>query len=507
MTDLSRRHLIQGAVAAGAALAGSTVAVASPKQKWDEVVDVVVIGSGFAGLAAAIEAKKAGANVVVLEKMATFGGNSIINGGILTATGCPQQKLHKIEDSVELLEKDILTAGNYMNYSSKVRYLAEHALSNYEWTVKELGVQYLPDAIGQEGGHSVPRYVTTTNGSGSGIVTKELDKCKELGIPLRNRVFVEHIIRGDNGVEGVQVREGYKFPDRSSGKVKFIAARRAVVLAHGGFGADVKFRSIQDPKLTDKLGTTCQPGATSEAWREAARIGCHMIQTDWIQCVPWTAPSEKGMGIALFFAQGAAAMFGVWVEDRNGSRFVDELANRKVRADAIMNLLNQGVHCYAVADAGGVKPMGISRPGLLEKALERGCVRRYDTLEALAEGEKINLEGLRKSIAEWNEAVKTGRDAHLSRYVNKKAVPMGTGPWYVSAMVPKVHHCMGGIYTDMQAHALDVDADEPIPGLYAAGESTGGVHGAVRLGSCAVTDCIVYGRIAGRNAAKEAPWS
>ena len=160
MTDLSRRHLIQGAVAAGAALAGSTVAVASPKQKWDEVVDVVVIGSGFAGLAAAIEAKKAGANVVVLEKMATFGGNSIINGGILTATGCPQQKLHKIEDSVELLEKDILTAGNYMNYSSKVRYLAEHALSNYEWTVKELGVQYLPDAIGQEGGHSVPRYVT-----------------------------------------------------------------------------------------------------------------------------------------------------------------------------------------------------------------------------------------------------------------------------------------------------------------------------------------------------------
>ena len=136
MTDLSRRHLIQGAVAAGAALAGSTVAVASPKQKWDEVVDVIVIGSGFAGLAAAIEAKKAGANVVVLEKMATFGGNSIINGGILTATGCPQQKLHKIEDSVELLEKDILTAGNYMNYSSKVRYLAEHALSNYEWTVK-----------------------------------------------------------------------------------------------------------------------------------------------------------------------------------------------------------------------------------------------------------------------------------------------------------------------------------------------------------------------------------
>lgn len=349
MTDLSRRHLIQGAVAAGAALAGSTVAVASPKQKWDEVVDVIVIGSGFAGLAAAIEAKKAGANVVVLEKMATFGGNSIINGGILTATGCPQQKLHKIEDSVELLEKDILTAGNYMNYSSKVRYLAEHALSNYEWTVKELGVQYLPDAIGQEGGHSVPRYVTTTNGSGSGIVTKELDKCKELGIPLRNRVFVEHIIRGDNGVEGVQVREGYRFPKADSGKVKTIRATKGVVLCYGGFSADVKFRMFQDPKLNETLDTTNQPGATSEMWRETSAIGALQVQNDWIQCGPWGCPREKGMGIGWQFNQTAAAEYGLWV-NAEGKRFVNELANRKVRADAIMVEQANGKKCFAICN-------------------------------------------------------------------------------------------------------------------------------------------------------------
>lgn len=83
---------------------------------------------------------------------------------------------------------------------------------------------------------------------------------------------------------------------------------------------------------------------------------------------------------------------------------------------------------------------------------------------------------------------------------------MGQGPWYVSEMVPKVHHCMGGIYTNMQAQAMDIEGDRPIPGLYAAGEATGGVHGAVRLGSCAVTDCIVYGRIAGREVAKEKHW-
>ena len=170
MENTSRRSFIKGSMAGAVAVASgsfASAAVAQQPKTWDETVDVIVIGSGFAGLAAAIEAKKAGANVVVLEKMPTAGGNSIINGGILTATGCPQQKMHKIQDSKELLEKDILVAGNYMNDPKKVRQMVDRVLSNYEWTVNELGVEYLPDAIGQEGGHSVPRYVTTKIGSGA----------------------------------------------------------------------------------------------------------------------------------------------------------------------------------------------------------------------------------------------------------------------------------------------------------------------------------------------------
>ena len=501
MTDLSRRHLIQGAVAAGAALAGSTVAVASPKQKWDEVVDVVVIGSGFAGLAAAIEAKKAGANVVVLEKMATFGGNSIINGGILTATGCPQQKLHKIEDSVELLEKDILTAGNYMNYSSKVRYLAEHALSNYEWTVKELGVQYLPDAIGQEGGHSVPRYVTTTNGSGSGIVTKELDKCKELGIPLRNRVFVEHIIRGDNGVEGVQVREGYRFPKADSGKVKTIRATKGVVLCYGGFSADVKFRMFQDPKLNETLDTTNQPGATSEMWRETSAIGALQVQNDWIQCGPWSNPKEKGMGIGWTFTQSAAAEYGLWVNTK-GQRFVNELANRKVRADAIFAEEAKGLKAVAIANQYGADKLEAARPGIMKKLVEPNIVSKYDTLEALAKDFNIPLDELKKTLAQVNESAKTKNDKPFGRYINNEFKPLTEGPWYAAITSPKVHHCMGGLLTNMKGQVLDIMDQEPIPGLYAAGEATGGIHGAVRLGSCAILDCLVNGRICGQEVAK-----
>lgn len=512
MSNLSRRHLLKTAAAGSTLFAGAlTTAHASPiepmPQKWDETFDIVVIGSGFAGLAAAIEARKAGASVCVLEKMRTIGGNSIINGGIMGVPGTPMQKKQGYKDSPELMAEDMIREGAGLNHPDKVLHLCREALPTWEWTVKELGVDWVQERVSQEGGHTVPRCAILKTGSGSEIVNKEIAKLKELGVKPRTRVFMEKIIRDADGrVKGVQVREGYKFPDANSGKVKFICARKAVVLAHGGFGADVAFRSQQDPKLTEKVGTTCQPGATSEAWREAARIGCHMIQTSWIQCAPWSAPTEKGMGIALFFAQGAAAMYGVWVEDKGGNRFVNELANRKVRADAIMVYLNKGGHCYAVADSTGVQPMTVSRPGLLEKQLERKCVRRYDTLEALAAGEKINLEGLKKSIAEWNHAVETKKDDHFGRYVNPHAKTMGKAPWYVSEMVPKVHHCMGGINTDMQGHALDIVNDKPIPGLYAAGEATGGVHGAVRLGSCAVTDCIVYGRIAGIEAAKEKAW-
>lgn len=511
MTTISRRDWLKTAAAGTTLLAGSLSAHASPIEpmppKWDETFDVVVVGSGFAGLAAAIEARLAGASVCVIEKMRTIGGNSIINGGIAGVPNSPMQQKQRYKDSPELMAEDMIREGAGLNHPDKVLHMCKEALPTWEWTVKELGVEWVAERVSQEGGHSVPRCAITKNGSGSAIVLKEAEKLKSLGVTPRTRVYLERIIRDADGrVKGVQVREGYQFPDKTSGKVRFLCARKAVVLAHGGFGADVAFRSQQDPKLSDRVGTTCQPGATSEAWREAARIGCHMIQTSWIQCAPWTAPTEKGMGIALFFAQGAAAMYGVWVEDKGGDRFVNELANRKVRSDAIMTYLNKGGRCYAVADAQGVHPMTVSRPGMIEKQLERKCVRRYDTLEALAEGEKINLEGLRKSIAEWNKAVETGKDPRFGRYVNPHAKPMEQGPWYLSEMVPKVHHCMGGINTDMKSRALDIENDQPIPGLYAAGEAAGGVHGAVRLGSCAVTDCLVYGRIAGREAAKEKPW-
>ncbi|MCI5851933.1 MAG: flavocytochrome c [Sutterellaceae bacterium] len=503
--DMNRRSLLKGSAALGAAGLAAAAHAAPKAKSWDETVDVVVIGSGFAGLAAAIEAKQAGASVAVLEKMPTPGGNSIINGGILTATGCPQQKKHGIKDSFDLLANDMLVAGLHLNYPEKVKYLAQHALSNYEWCVNTLGVEFNPDAIGQEGGHSVPRYVFTKNGSGSGIVSKELEYLAKLGVKPRTRTYVQHIIRNpETGrVEGVEVRTGYRFPKAESGKVVRIRAKKGVVLCYGGFSRDVQFRMLQDPKLVATLDSTNQPGATSELWRETSRIGCLQVQDDWIQCTPWNNPKEKGMGLGWTFSQSGAAEYGLWVST-SGKRFVNELANRKIRADAIMNEQSKGLRAVAICTEPNMKAYRVARPGMIDKLLSSGVVKKYDSLEAIAADFKIPADTLKATVAKFNDEVKAKKDPEFGRYINNEQVPLTSGPWYAAEMSPKVHHCMGGLVTDTACRVMDVATTKPVPGLYAAGEATGGVHGAVRLGSCAILDCLVYGRIAGQSAAKAA---
>ena len=506
MTQASRRALFKNAanLLIGAGLGTVTCAQAEqPEQKsWDETYDIVVIGSGFAGLAAAIEARQAGASVIVLEKMRTPGGNSIINGGILAAPGCPQQKAHGIQDSPELLAQDMLKAGLYLNDPAKVKFIADRALENYNWCVNELGVEFHPTAIGQEGGHSVPRYVRTMNGSGSAYVQKELEKLKSLGVEVRLRSYVEHIVRDPKTqvVEGVQIRQGYRFPKAESGKSVSIRAKKAVILCYGGFGADVAYRTMYDPRLKAEFQTTNQPGATGELWRETAAIGCVQIQQDWVQCGPWCNPKEKGMGLSVVFNQSGGAEFGVWV-DSTGRRFVNELANRKVRADAIFALHDKGLKAYAICDQNGVDHVTDLQAKCVPYLMGIGAVEKFDTIDALAAAYAMDPDTLKATIAQVNDAVASGKDPLFGRYMNKEFKSMNRGPWYICECTPKVHHTMGGLLTTPEGRVLDIRTSKPIEGLWAAGEATGGVHGAVRLGSCATLDCLVMGRTVGKAAA------
>lgn len=153
----------------------------------------------------------------MVEKMPTPGGNSIINGGILSVPGSDVQKKLGIKDSPELLAQDIIREGLGYSYPEKVKTMASQAIPTYEWTVKELGVEWIPDRVGAEGGHSVPRHFFTKNGSGSEIVNKQLAYLKKNEVPVKLRCYVEEIIRDKDGrVKGLKVREGYRFPKKTA---------------------------------------------------------------------------------------------------------------------------------------------------------------------------------------------------------------------------------------------------------------------------------------------------
>ena len=143
-----------------------------------------------------------------------------------------------------------------------------------------------------------------------------------------------------------------------------------------------------------------------------------------------------------------------------------------------------------------------SKTDLFDQMIAEKTVVKYDDAEALAKAYKMDPEALKKTIAQYNDDLAKQSDPKFGRRFDRSAKPIGSGPYFVSEMSPKVHHCMGGVKTDVACRVLDMDL-QPIPGLFAAGAVAGGIHGACRLGSCATADCLVNGRIAGGMAAAE----
>ena len=468
-------------------------------EDWDEESDVVVIGSGFAGLSAAYEARMAGASVVVLEKMPSLGGNSAISGGFWSVAGTPLQDEQGIEDSSEKLLEDMLAAGLDMNHVDLARIVAEDAES-LRWSIEEIGVEYRENLV-HLGGHSVARSYHTAAGDGSGITRPLIDRLRENDVDPRTGVALVRLLRDADGrVKGVAVRDGVPFPDDGSGEMRHIKAGKAVVLATGGFGNDVAFRMLQDPRLKDGFSSTNQPGSTAEALREAFNIGCTPIQVSWIQLLPPLSPDERGFGLGFDFGV-MTTLHGIWIDTYTGERFVNELADRKTRADAMLRV---GDKTIAIADADGAERVEAET---MEQLLNRDVVMRFDTLDEMADAHDIPLDALEETVSNWNASVEEGEDAQWGRSLQRDQTSLDTPPFYAMRLTPKIHHTMGGVGINTEAQALDVSTGEVIDGLYCAGEVTGGVHGAVRLGGCAYADSIVFGRIAGRNAAAEDSWA
>ena len=488
---LNRRNFLKAA-AGSAVLAGSSVVMAAEKvEKWDETRDVIVVGSGFAGLTAAYVAKKAGSDVLVIDKMRTAGGNSIINGGIMGVPGTEIQKKKGIKDSPELMAKDMLKAGLYMNYPEKVKALTEEAYPAYRMLVDELGVEFSDTILKHEGGHSVPRSLYLKGGRGSEIILKELAALEKLGVKPRLRCFMEKIILDEKGVvAGLEVREGYRFGKEGSGKLKRIRAKKGVVLAYGGFGSDVNYRKMFDPKLGAAFQSTNQPGATGEMITAAEDVGAQTVGMDYIQCIPGAPLGDKTR--SAFFNVVKRFIF----VNKAGKRFIAEDQRRDVLRDAF--LAQPDPVSFVVIDQSGWDEMPGGPKLRCEASLKAGEAWKCDTIEELGKKMGVPVDAFRKTIEDYNRGVDEKKDAlgRNPRVMTKLARP----PFYAGRASMAVHHTMGGIQINAKTQVFDKQG-KVIPGLFAAGEVTGGVHGGNRLGGNAIADIMVNGRIAGTNAA------
>lgn len=511
---LSRRKALKlGLLGAGVTMMSTVQAMgAAPTEqevKFDEEYDVIVIGSGFAGLSAAAKASERGLKVLVVEKMGRIGGNSVINGGAFAVPNNADQKKFGIKDSGDTFVKDCLKAGLGINHVELLETIAKRANDTLEFAMK-CGARF---QTGKKpswfGGHSVPRTYITDNMSGSGIIkpmtkfVKALPGCKI----VRRTKFDDFVVDKDGGVVGIIARSGYRFDkklysddnENTTGKKIVYKAKKGVILASGGFSADKFYRNIQDPRLTNDQDATNHSGATAGALLKALQIGAIPVHIGWIQQGPWASPDERGFGVAPLLTQQGLFKYGIAVDIRNGKRFVNELADRKTRADAEYVILHEDPTANPVA-LGTYNTFAEQILPAVDKGLATGVMKKFDTIDALAAEYKIPAKSLKATIKEYNANVKKGIDEFGKpvKAFNGQGIE-DKGPYYAVRLQPKPHHTMGGVKINTKAQVISGNTNKPIAGLFAAGEVTGGTHGASRLGSVAVTDCLTFGMIAGEN--------
>ena len=504
-TTVTRRSLVGACLAGTAGLLASapTARAAEAERTWDAECDVLIVGSGYTGLAAAIEANAAGADVKIIDKRASFGGNSMIADGDFAVCGSSAQKAQGVEDSVEDYVNDMLAAGLNLNDVEKCRVIAEKSNETWEWTQDYLGVSFVTLEDGNiellpYGGHSNYRTMKPV-GAGAAYVMALGDKVEEAGMEVETGVMMTKLITDETGrVIGVEASEGVTDNDPSTGTPIAIKARKAVILATGGFAGDVEWRKQHDPTVDESIGTTNREGSTSEALQAAMRAGALGVHMDWIQLGPWCSPDETHCGAAWTYID-AGFPYGPCIDPRTCKRITSELQDRKRLCDAI---IANGEPLIQIVDERNLPAWAFP---YLETCLEYPCTWKFDNLEDIAAQFDLDFDAMKAEIDRYNGFVENKLDEDFGKKIPEGALPMAEPPFYVTHVWPKAHHTMGGLKTNATNQVLDV-ALQVIPGLYAAGEAAGGIHGACRLGSCATADCLINGRIAGQNAAAEQGW-
>jgi fumarate reductase flavoprotein subunit len=446
---------------------------------WAESFDVVVIGSGGAGLSASIMAKESGASVVVLEKQAYIGGNTNFSSGGMNAAGTKQQIAAGVtNDSPQRFYDDTMKGGHNLNNPALLRTLTENAKYSEEWLL-DLGADFC-FRKGRGGGQSVARGHGPCDGSAVGpMILKTLTaRTTKDGIEIRKRNNVVDITMKDGKVSGVKVQtpQGEQTIDA-----------KAVVLATGGFGANMDMITKYRPELKG-FSTTNHPGATGDGLKLAEKLGASFTDIEQIQIHPTVVKKDGHLISESMRSRGAILV------NQEGKRFTNELQTRDVVSQIELKQPTGSV--WIVWDSEIYKTNKLARG-----YYDQGYAVKGDTLDELAKKMGVPAANLKATFKDYRKAYDTKKDTAFGR--PEMVIPLDVAPWYAVHVTPGIHHTMGGVTINPQTQVISKKG-QPIPGLYAAGEVTGGVHGGNRIGGNAVADIVTFGRIAGTNAAKYA---
>lgn len=441
----------------------------------DTEADIVIIGAGGAGLTAAIEATKKGAKVIVVEKNSFMGGNTNYATGGMNAANTKLQAEKGVVDSAELFYEDTLKGGHNLNDPVLLKKLTEESSNAIDW-LTEIGASLTK--LSRSGGQSVDRTHTTADGSpiGSYLMSVFEKNIIDLGIEVRLNTKATEIIAKDNQAAGIVV-------ETNDGQTYSIHAK-AVIIASGGFGANQELVVQYKPEL-EGFGTTNHPGATGDAFYMLDTLKVATVDMEQIQTHPTVVPVKNEMITEGVRGEGALLV------NREAVRFINELETRDVVSKAI--LAQEGKTAFLILDSGVEE-----RLASVSKYKKMGLLTEGATIAELAEKLGLDPVVLEETVTSYNTYFKNQNDEAFGRRV--LAGEIAKGPFYAVEVAPAIHHTMGGIKINDQAQVLNTSS-EVVPGLFAAGEVTGGIHGGNRIGGNAVADIVVFGRIAGSSAA------
>ncbi len=488
---LQRREFLGlgAALAAGPAFA---VPVNSPA-KWDMTYDVVIVGAGGAGLAAGSEAVQQKLSAIVFEKVGVVGGSSVLCGGQWAVGGTPEQEKRGIKDSDELFFKDMMQTGKNQNDPDVVRAYVKETKALYKWMTEVRGVK--PVSVTLSGGMSVPRAHTFKPQE---VIQSFLDYDEKNGVKVVTEAKVERLLWDPkaNCIAGVRVN--------IEGKVTNVRALRGVVLAAGGFSRNPQMLKKYAP-LLENAAVIAGAGTQGDGILMAQAYGADMIDTNYIKAsYGFTLKPHTIKDMALTQFKGAILI------NKFGKRFIDESVSYKTQADVAF-AQPEGKSWMVFDDKIRKQAMKLDpmQDGVLWKPIDEGKCPDYvfmgKTVEEAAQKAGLDPKVVAATVARYNKAVETGNDTEFGRKGlasgEGKLVKIDQGPFFVFPSTGAMIGTYCGIRITPKAEVLDVFG-EKIPHLYAAGEMTGGVHGASYMTGTAFSKAMSFGRIAVRSIAE-----